>query len=261
MHRGFTHSLVGGVVVMPPMLSGLLWLLDRWQVSRGATFKSGLAMRSGWLLALCLSRRAHPSVARPADDLFGPAAVAVLGRLVPCRRPVHHRCLGVAAARPRRSNGRGGRKRPGKPWQRPVQAAIAILLAYIGINLLITQRAYAAVRNWAGERQVEALFASPPPVQFWRRGLVWREGDCYRRSRVRSARRRARRCHRVRPDRTRRSAGPRSHPPRSRARNRSCAGRSFRRPTVERSRCSVESRSAMRATASRGRSRLGARLS
>ena len=30
---------------------------------------------------------------------------------------------------------------------------------------------------------VEAIFASPPPVAFWRRDLVWREGDCYRRSR------------------------------------------------------------------------------
>ena len=32
IHRGFTHGLVGGVVVMPPILAGLLWLLDRWQI-------------------------------------------------------------------------------------------------------------------------------------------------------------------------------------------------------------------------------------
>ena len=38
MHRGFTHGLVGGVLVMPPLLAGLLWLLDRWQVGRGASF-------------------------------------------------------------------------------------------------------------------------------------------------------------------------------------------------------------------------------
>ena len=61
MHRGFTHSLVGGVVVMPPILFGLLLLLDRWQLSRGATFKSGLAMRPGWLLALCyIGALSHP---------------------------------------------------------------------------------------------------------------------------------------------------------------------------------------------------------
>jgi inner membrane protein len=30
IHRGFTHGLVGGVLVMPPILAGLLWLLDWW---------------------------------------------------------------------------------------------------------------------------------------------------------------------------------------------------------------------------------------
>src|SRR3990170_9039204 len=52
-HRGFTHGLVGGVLVMPPMLFGLLWLFDRWQVGRDVSFKSCLPMRPGWLLALC----------------------------------------------------------------------------------------------------------------------------------------------------------------------------------------------------------------
>jgi inner membrane protein len=46
--------------------------------------------------------------------------------------------------------------------------------------LLITHRAYAAVRGWAGERATDAVFASPAPAWSWRRELVWREGDCYR---------------------------------------------------------------------------------
>ena len=71
IHRGFTHGLVGGVLVMPPILAGLLWLLDRSQLSRGVTFKSGLPMR----LAV-LPWGSHPPATRPADDLFGPAAVA-----------------------------------------------------------------------------------------------------------------------------------------------------------------------------------------
>src|SRR5215207_360999 len=50
IHRGFTHGLFGGVLLMPPILAGLLWLLDRWQVKRGVVFKSGLAMHFGWLL-------------------------------------------------------------------------------------------------------------------------------------------------------------------------------------------------------------------
>ena len=61
MHRGFTHGLIGGVLLMPPLLAGLLLLLDRWQVKRGDTFKSGLAMHPGWLLALAyLGTLTHP---------------------------------------------------------------------------------------------------------------------------------------------------------------------------------------------------------
>jgi inner membrane protein len=74
------------------------------------------------------------------------------------------------------------REQNGRDWRRIPQAAIGIVLAYIGLNLLITNRADAAVQRWSKGRSVEAIFASPPPVAFWRRDLVWREGDCYRRS-------------------------------------------------------------------------------
>jgi inner membrane protein len=74
------------------------------------------------------------------------------------------------------------REQKGREWRRLPQAAIGIALAYIGLNLALTQRAEAAVRNWSGERGAQAIFASPPPVAFWRRGLVWREDHCYRRS-------------------------------------------------------------------------------
>jgi inner membrane protein len=182
MHRGFTHGLVGGVLVMPPLLAGLLWLLDRWQAGRGATFKSGLPMRFGWLIALAyLATLTHPLM-----DLLTTYSVQLLA---PFSAAWFHAdalfiidvwiwlLLGGSIAWSRI------RDEKGKPWRRPVQAALAIAVAYIGLNLLISQRAYAAVHRWAGERPVDALFASPPPVLSWRRGLVWREGDCYRWSR------------------------------------------------------------------------------
>ena len=182
MHRGVTHSLVGGVLLMPPLLAGLIWLLDRWQLGRGVAFKSGLEMRFGWLLALAyLATLTHPLL-----DLLTTYSVQLLS---PFSGAWFHAdalfiidvwlwmLLGGSIAWSRR------REKQGREWRRPVQAAIAIVLAYIGINLMITQRAYAAVRNWAGERPVNAIFASPPPFAFWRRGLVWREADCYRWSR------------------------------------------------------------------------------
>jgi len=179
-HRGFTHG-VGGLLVMPPLLAGLLWLLDRWQVNRGAAFKSGLSMRPGWLLALCyLSAVSHPSL-----DLLTTYSVQLLS---PFSSAWYHAdglfiidvWLWLLFA--------GTifwskwREKRGSEWRRPVQAALGIALAYIAVNLLISQNAYAAVRDWAGNRPVEAVFASPPPFYSWRRELVWRERGCYRRS-------------------------------------------------------------------------------
>jgi len=179
MHRGFTHSLLGGVVVMPPLLFGLLWLLDGWQLSRGATFKSGLPMRPGWLLALCYLG----AVTHPLLDLLTTYSVQLLSPF--SGRWFHADALfiidiwlwlllGGTIFWSKRREKRGGE------WRRPVQVAIGVVLAYLAVNLLITQSAYAAVRGWAGNRLVDALFASPEPALSWRRGLVWREGHCYR---------------------------------------------------------------------------------
>ena len=182
IHRGVTHGLVGGVLVRPPVLAALLWLLDRWQLGRGAEFKSGLEMRFRWLVALSYLG----AVTHPLLDLLTTYSVQLFS---PLSSRWYHAdglfiidvwlwlVLAVAIGVSKRRESRG------REWRRLPQAAIAIVLAYIGVNLLITQRANAAVRDWAGRRPVQALFASPPPVAFWRRGLVWREQDCYRRSR------------------------------------------------------------------------------
>jgi inner membrane protein len=181
IHRGFTHGLVGGVLVMPPILAGLLWLLDRWQVSRGATFRSGLPMRVGWLLALSyLGTLTHPlldllttysvQLLSPFSDLwFHADGLFIIDVWLWLLLAV---AIGISKRREQR----------GREWRRIPQVAIAIALAYIGLNLLITQRAEAAVRDWSGDRPASAIFASPPPLFFWQRALVWREDHCYRRS-------------------------------------------------------------------------------
>jgi inner membrane protein len=179
IHRGFTHG-VGGVITMPPVLAGLLWLLDRWQMGRGTEFKSGLPMRFGWLLMLCyLGVLTHPLL-----DLLTTYSVQLLS---PFSNRWYHAdglfiidlwvwvalALGIGISKQREQRRR--------TWRRPAQIAIVAVLAYIGSNLFITQRADAAVRFV--DPKAIAIFASPPPVLFWQRGLVWREGDCYRRSR------------------------------------------------------------------------------
>jgi inner membrane protein len=178
IHRGFTHGIVGGVLVMPPILAGLLWLLDRWQLSHDKQFKSGLPMRFGWLVLLCyLGALTHPLL-----DVLTTYSVQLLS---PFSNLWFHAdglfiidiwvwlalALGIGISKQW--------ERKGRPWHRPAQIAVVAVLAYIGANLIITQRAEAAVRAVAPE--AEALFASPPPVLFWQRDMVWREGDCYRR--------------------------------------------------------------------------------
>ena len=180
-HRGFTHSLVGGVLLMPPILFGLLLLLDRWQVSRRVTFKSGLPMRPWRLLGLCyLGAITHPLL-----DLLTTYSVQLFS---PFSSAWYHAdalfiidvwvwlVLGGSIAWSK------WREADGRSWRRIPQAAIVIVLAYIAANLVISHRAVAAVRDWASERPARAIFASPPAFYFWRRDLVWSEGGCYRRS-------------------------------------------------------------------------------
>ena len=179
IHRGFTHGLVGGVLVMPPILAGLLWLLDRWQHSRGKVFKTGLPMRFAWLVLLCyLGALTHPLL-----DLLTTYSVQLLS---PFSNAWYHAdglfiidvwvwlvlatAIGISKRREQR----------GEEWRRLPQAAIGVVLAYVGLNLLISDRANASVRST--DPQASAIFASPPPVLFWKRDLVWREDHCYRRS-------------------------------------------------------------------------------
>ena len=174
MHRGFTHGLVGGVLVLPPVLAGLLWLLDRWQLKRGATFKSGLKMHFGWLVGLSyLGALTHPLL-----DLQTTYAVQLLS---PFTTGWYHTdslfiidvwlwsLLAGSIAWSR------WREKRGREWQRPVQGAIAIALTYIAFNLGLSQTAHERVEQRSPA--ATALFASPPPVWFWNRSMSWREGQ------------------------------------------------------------------------------------
>jgi inner membrane protein len=178
-HRGFTHSIVGGVLLMPPILFALLWLLDRWQVARKVRFRSGLPMRPWWLLALCYIG----AISHPYLDLLTTYSVQLFS---PFSAAWYHAdalfiidvwvwlLLGGAIFLSK------VRERTGEDWRRPPRIAIAILLPYIGLNLAISQRAEADVRRVSPRAQ--RIFASPPPALFWRRELVWRDGPCDRRA-------------------------------------------------------------------------------
>ena len=173
IHRGFTHSLIGGIIVLPPVLFGFLMLLDRWQERRGKPFKSGLALHKGWLLALCyLGVLTHPLL-----DLQTTYAVQLF---TPFSGEWWHSdtlfiidvwvwtLLAGSIAWSR------WREKRGREWKRPVQAAIGIFLAYLGLNSAITVSAVNSLPEVATCDAPTIAFASPPPAWSWQRDVAWR---------------------------------------------------------------------------------------
>jgi inner membrane protein len=174
MHRGFTHGLVGGIVVMPPILFGLLLLLDRWQVSRGATFKSGLDLHKGWLLALCYIG----AITHPLLDLQTTYSVQLLSPF--SNAWFHSDSLFIIDAflwtlLPAAIAWSRWREKRELSWQRIPQVAIAIAVVFITFNMGLSANATDRVK--LRHPNATAIFASPPPVIFWRRTMRWREGD------------------------------------------------------------------------------------
>jgi inner membrane protein len=174
MHRGFTHGLVGGVLLMPPLLAGLLWFLDRWQRQRGATFASGLEMRFGWLVALCYIG----AISHPLLDWQNSYAVQLLS---PFSESWFHNdslfiidvwvwsALALAIAWSRRQ------ERLGRPWQWAPRLALVALVAYASANSALSDHAKQQIRRADPEAQPDVVLATPPPVLFWRRELAWRD--------------------------------------------------------------------------------------
>ena len=168
-HRGFTHGLVGGVLLMPPILAALLWLLDRCQLKRGANFKSGLPMRFGWLLTLCyLGALTHPLL-----DWQNTYAVQLLAPL--SNRWFHNDALFIVDPWVIATLALGiWLSRRKAPSGRPATVALAFLCGYITLNGAISAAARVAPMRDSPYVTPDAAFASPAPLAFWRRDVVWR---------------------------------------------------------------------------------------
>jgi inner membrane protein len=174
-HRGVTHSIVGGSIVMPPMLALLLWLLDRWQLKRGATFKSGLPMHVPWLVALCyIGALSHPLL-----DLQTTYAVQLLSPF--SNRWFHTETmfiidvwvwsmLAFAIWLSRRRE-----RVAGANWRKPALVGLCAAGAYVALNGAISLSARHALLSQMPAIRPDAMVASEQPVLFWKRELVWRQ--------------------------------------------------------------------------------------
>lgn len=168
-HRGFTHGVVGGVLVLPPLLALLLWVLDRWQVRRGRIAQGAPPLHFGWLLALSyLGALTHPLL-----DLQTVYAVQLLS---PFNLRWFHSdglfiispwllvVLGLGVWRSRKTV-QGG----------PALKALIAATLFIVLNVGISVQAWNAPRVDAPYANPDRIFAAPEPLWFWRRDVVWRQ--------------------------------------------------------------------------------------
>jgi len=176
-HRGFTHGLLGGVLLLPPLLVGLLCLLDHWQDRAGRISAAAPPLRFGWLLAMSyLGALTHPLL-----DLQNIYAVQLLSPF--SARWFHTDGLfivspwllvmlggGIWMARRKASRGPAPGPAPG-----PAIAALAASALFIAVNIGISALAWQSPVTGAPYANPDRVFASPEPLAFWRRDVIWRQ--------------------------------------------------------------------------------------
>ena len=176
-HVGFRRGITHGppaMVLLPLILAGILWWFDRWQTKRGTRPEGRLPVNFKWLFMLsfvgCLTH--------PALDWLNVYGVRLLepfssewfyGDTLFIIDVWLWALMGFATWLSLRREETGGE------WMKPARIAIAVSLAYIGMNWMITVGANLVfgINNKAPGRIVaEQVIASPVPVEFWRREII-----------------------------------------------------------------------------------------
>ncbi len=173
-HLGFRRGITHGppaMVLLPLILAGVLWVFDRWQTKRGTRPEGRLPVSFKWLYLLsfiaCLTH--------PALDWLNVYGIRLL-------EPFSHRwfygdtlfiidvwlwaLLGFATWFSL------WRERAGGIWTKPARIAIAVALAYIGLNWAITHRSGQLVKADPQTSPDALIIANPVPLLWWRRELI-----------------------------------------------------------------------------------------
>ena len=174
LRRGLTHGPIAWVL-LPLALAAILWGFDRWQAGRGKRPERRLPVHFGRLYALALIA----CLTHPALDWLNSYGIRFLA-------PFSQRWfygdvlfiidlwlwlgLGFATWLSLRRE-----KRTGGNWQRPARTALALALAYIGLNTGITWTAEERARM--SERYPQVAIANEVPLTFWRRETITGDGD------------------------------------------------------------------------------------
>ncbi len=169
-HLGFRRGITHGppaLVLLPLILAGLLYGLDRWQAKRGTRPEGRLPVSFKWLFLLsfigCLTH--------PALDWLNVYGIRLLepfssqwfyGDTLFIIDVWLWALMGFAACFSLRREKRGG------DWMRPARIAMALALAYIGMNAGITH----SHERMTDLNAVGPTIASPVPIAFWKREVI-----------------------------------------------------------------------------------------
>lgn len=177
VRRGITHGPIA-MLILPVLLWGAMLAWDRW---RRRSNPDRAVIHRGWLLALAYIG----TLSHPAFDWLNTYGIRLLEPF--SSRWFHGDSifiidlwlwlgLGFALWSSLRAERRGHPR-----WTRPAGIAILAASAYIFAN--------GALTGYAESRTVEALesatvanplvVASPPPLMFWKRDIVWRDAARY----------------------------------------------------------------------------------
>ena len=166
-HRGFTHG-IGGLLVMPLIAAAIIIIWERLRPG-----KDGPLNLAGLLLACFIGVLSHPLL-----DLMNTYGVRLL-------EPLSHRWfygdtlfivdpwIWIALVLGLEFSWRA--ERLGRNWTRPAAIAFTAVLAYIGLNAVISAGAVAATRPLVrGIGEPRMIVAGEVPLVFWRREVMWR---------------------------------------------------------------------------------------
>ena len=166
LRRGATHGPIAWIV-LPLVLAWILYGWDRWQARRGKRPEGRLPVHFGWLFALSLIG----CLTHPALDWLNTYGIRLL-------EPFSHRWfygdtlyiidiwlwlgMGFATWFSLR------REKRGAEWRKPARVALVAVIAYIGVNWVISGMATLSYWDGPGSK----LIANPVPVAFWHRDVI-----------------------------------------------------------------------------------------
>jgi len=171
-HLGFRRGITHGppaMVLLPLLLAGLLYGFDKWQEKRGKRPEGRLPVHFGWLFALafigCLTH--------PALDWLNVYGIRLLepfssewfyGDTLFIIDIWLWGLMGFATWWSLRQEKRGG------SWRKTGRQALAIALAYIGVNAGVTAAAESSITS--SPTGTETVIASPPPLWSLEREII-----------------------------------------------------------------------------------------